>query len=91
MKKKINLGYTNSYDEVPIKTKKDKKIYYPSFYISDKELPIEPDDVGRVVNAVVKLKITGVNTRTSETKKNFNYDFDVQEITFTNLTGTQSY
>lgn len=83
-KRKINLGKkdTSTVCESP-KISKDK-VHYPTVYISDKKLPIEPEDVGKMLNATVRLKVTGVNVRTSEDKQSLNYDFEVREITFGN-------
>ena len=83
-KKKINLGKKRETTvcESP-KTSKDK-VYYPTVYISDKKLPIEPEDVGKMLSAIVRLKITGVNVRTSEDKQSLNYDFEIREIAFDN-------
>lgn len=60
------------------------RVHYPSFYISDKKLPIEPEDVGTILTATVRLKVTGVNMRTNENKQSLNYDFEVREIVFNN-------
>jgi hypothetical protein len=87
--KRINLGKREP--EVccmPEKSKKSTKVHYPSFYIHNKKLPIEPEDVGSTITATVELKVTGVNMRTDEEKQNFNYDFDVHEIVF-NKNGRQ--
>ena len=80
--KRINLGRK----EIPISISKPRgdRVSYPSFYISDKKLPIEPEDVGKVLTATVQLKVTGVNMRTNENKQSLNYDFEVREIVFGN-------
>jgi len=79
--KRINLGKKESTVSCqPERTK--NKIQYPSFYISDKKLPIEPEDVGKMLTATIQLKVTGVNMRTNENKQNLNYDFEVREIVF---------
>lgn len=79
-RKKIKLG-TKRNDEVPVQTKK-KKMYYPSMYIDDTELPLEGEDVGKTFTAQIKLKVTGVNQRTGEKGTNLDYRFDVMEIAF---------
>jgi len=79
--KRINLGKK----EQPVVSKsKENKVYYPSFYISDKKLPIEPEDVGKMFTVTAQLKVTGVNMRTNENKQSLNYDFEVREIVFGN-------
>ena len=79
--KRIKLGRKESV----VSTKKMKdSTYYPSIYISNKKLPIEPEDVGKILSATVQLKVVGVNMRTDEDAQNFNYDFEVREIVFTN-------
>ena len=78
--KRINLGKKESTSCQPEVS--ESKVRYPSFYISDKKLPIEPEDVGKILTATVRLKVTGVNMRTNENKQSLNYDFDVREIVF---------
>ena len=86
--KRINLGKKETMAACqPERVKSKSKTYYPSFYISDKKLPIEPEDVGKILTATIKLKVTGVNMRTNEDKQSLNYDFDVREIVF-NTKGT---
>ena len=80
--KRINLGKKEISTRVT--EPKGSNIYYPSFYISDKKLPIEPEDVGKLLTATVRLKVTGVNMRTNENKQSLNYDFEVREIVFGN-------
>jgi len=81
--KRINLGEKITSTGVQPERPKNR-VHYPSFYISDKKLPIEPEDVGRVLTATVQLKVTGVNMRTNENKQSLNYDFEVREIVFGN-------
>lgn len=84
--KRVNLGKKETMTTcVPERTK--NKVHYPSFYISDKKLPIEPEDVGKTLTATIQLKVTGVNMRTNENKQSLNYDFEVREIVF-NTKGT---
>lgn len=80
-KKKIKLGTKQSNEIVPEKASK-KEMYYPSMYIDDTELPLEPEDVGKTFNAQIKLKVTGVNQRTGEKGTKLDYGFDVMEISF---------
>lgn len=80
--KRINLGKKETSTE--ISEPKKGNVYYPSIYISDKKLPIEPEDVGKMLSATVRLKVTGVNVRTNEDKQSLNYDFEVREIVFGN-------
>ncbi len=80
--KRINLGRKEI--STMVDKAKENKVYYPSIYISDKKLPIEPEDVGKTLTATVRLKVTGVNMRTNEDKQSLNYDFEVREIVFNN-------
>ena len=84
--KRINLGRKET-GAMCIAEKPKNRVHYPSFCIYDKKLPIEPEDVGKVLTATIKLKVTGVNMRTNEDKQSLNYDFDVREIVF-NTKGT---
>jgi len=81
--KRINLG-KKEITPVCESPKRKNKVYYPTIYISDKKLPIEPEDVGKTLTATVQLKVTGVNMRTNENKQSLNYDFEVREIVFGN-------
>jgi len=83
--KRINLGEKETSTLIE-KPRKDR-VHYPTIYISDKKLPIEPEDVGKTLTATVRLKVTGVNMRTNENKQSLNYDFEVREIVF-NIKGT---
>ena len=78
--KRIKLGKKEA--SITLGPDKKNRVHYPSFYISDKKLPIEPEDVGKVMSATVQLKVTGVNMRTNEDKQSLNYDFEVREIVF---------
>ena len=79
MAKKIKLGYRQD-DTMPVKTK--KTLYYPTMYVNNTELPLEPDDVGKKFMALVEVKVTGVNQRTNEKGSNLDYNFEVMEISF---------
>ncbi len=79
--KRINLGRKET-TAICQPEKPKNRVYYPSFCIYDKKLPIEPDDVGKILTATIQLKVTGVNMRTNEDKQSLNYDFDVREIVF---------
>ena len=84
--KRINLGKRETTTAVQPERSKNR-VHYPSFCIYDKKLPIEPEDVGKILTATIQLKVTGVNMRTNEDKQSLNYDFDVREIVF-NTKGT---
>lgn len=67
-------------------TKTDRP-YYPSFYVSNIDLGLDEKDVGKVINAVVKIKVNSVskkiNTNDKEgAKKTEEYNFDVMGIDF---------
>ena len=81
--KRINLGKKETTAMCQPKVSKSK-VHYPSFYISDRKLPIEPEDVGKTLTATIQLKVTGVEVRTNENKQGLNYDFEVREIVFGN-------
>jgi hypothetical protein len=81
--RRIKLGKKET-DSMVTPERHKNRVRYPSFYISDKKLPIEPDDVGKVLTATIQLKVTGVNMRTNEDKQSLNYDFEVREIVFGN-------
>ncbi len=84
----VNLGQTEKehYGECcpePVgKGKKKERIFYPNFSIRDRELPISGDQVGKDVDAVVKLKVTRVSKDDQETGKKFSYAFDIKTIDF---------
>jgi len=80
-RKKIKLG-TKPNKSVLVSTKPKKRLYYPSMYIDNTKLPLEPEDVGKSFNAQIKLKVTGVNQRTNEGGSNLDYSFDIMEIAF---------
>jgi len=79
-RKKIKLG-TKQNSGMTTKASK-KEMYYPSMYIDNTKLPLEPEDVGKTFTAQIKLKITGVNQRTDEKGSNLDYNFNVMEIAF---------
>ena len=79
-RKKIKLGTKPGKSETIPEV--SDEMYYPSMYIDDTELPLEPEDVGKTFTAQIKLKVTGVNQRTNEDGSNLDYNFDVMEIAF---------
>ena len=79
---KVKLGYKHGSDCAISKPKKNE-MYYPNMYISETELPLEPEEIGSVLTATVKLKFTGVNeSKRSSGNDSCNYDFEVHEIEF---------
>ena len=68
-------------EAVPSPTPKLKQpeIYYPSFYV-DKDLGLTEDDAGKVIIALVKLKIVEVGKRATEDNKKHTNNFDVLGI-----------
>jgi hypothetical protein len=60
----------------------EPRLNYPSMYINDTKLPLTGEDIGSIMTAVVQLKITGLNTRSTLKKDSINYDFEVHSIEF---------
>ena len=79
-KKKIKLGYKEDFD-VPTKSEK-KTLYYPSMWINDTDLPLEPEDVGKTFTAQITLEVKGIDSRTNSKGIKFDYSFDVKDIAF---------
>ena len=79
-KKKIKLGYKQDFDVLE-KSEKEE-LYYPSMWINDTELPLEPEDVGKTFTAQINLEVTGVDTRSGSKGTKFDYNFDVKDISF---------
>ena len=79
-KKKIKLGYKEDYD-TPTKKSKEE-LYYPSMWINDTELPLEPEDVGKTFIAKITLEVKGVDLRTDSDGSKFDYHFDIKDISF---------
>ena len=72
---------------MPVESKMSPHISYPSFYVSNIDLGLDEKDVGKTLNAIVKIKINSVskriNTNDKEgTKKTEEYNFDVMGIDF---------
>ena len=72
---------------MPINSKISHSINYPSFYVSNIDLGLDEEDVGKVINAIVKIKVNSVSKRIStnekeKTKKTEDYNFDVMGIDF---------
>jgi len=80
-RKKIRLG-TKQGEEAASKKFSRKEIYYPSMYIEDTKLPLEPEDVGKTFDAQIKLKVKGVSQSTNEGESTLDYSFDIMEIAF---------
>lgn len=58
---------------------KQPETYYPSFYC-DKDLGLDEKDAGKVITALVKLKVVEVGKRVTEDKSRHNTDFKVMGI-----------
>jgi hypothetical protein len=59
-----------------------KDIYYPGFSISNKNLPIVGEEVGKTIIAQVKLKVTSISKNTTREKSSSSIYFDVLGINF---------
>ena len=82
MAHKNNVDLGESFNEsigMPTKTEKNKK-HYPTLHISNKDLPIDENDVGKEMIAVVKVKIKRVSTRKDESKKTKDHVLEVRSI-----------
>lgn len=75
-RRKINLK--QKADSTAVEKIRD---YYPSLYLSDVDLPLTGEQVGKVLNVNATLKFTGLSKK--EGKKT-SYDFEVRSITFVN-------
>ncbi len=82
----INLGKKEQFGG-PVETTKESKsrIYYPGFHVSNIDLGIDEEDVGKTVIATVKLKIEAAGKRIRDekdkgVKKTEDYDFDILAI-----------
>jgi len=81
----INLGRKEDY---PVETAKPadqkERIYYPGFHVSNIDLGIDEEDVGKTLIATVKLRINAaskhINKGDKGIKKTEDYDFDVLAI-----------
>lgn len=74
----IDLGQKPGSIETPV----SRGTYYPSIYIEEKDLPFEDGDVGKTFDAKVKIKLTGLNTRSREGSDMKTFDFEVRKIEF---------
>lgn len=57
-----------------------KEVYYPSFYVDNKDLGLDANDAGKEIMAVVKLKVRRVGKEATENKKTDTASFDVVGI-----------
>ena len=91
----INLGHKSEVETAsPIQSKdKNPQIYYPSFHVSNVDLGLGEDDVGKVLTAVVKVKINSagksIRTDGKKTKTTHNYSIDVLGIEFKGIKGSK--
>lgn len=91
----IHLGRKRSSMEVCAKpTKEDKnKEDFPYLSISDIDLGLDENDVGKIIDAVVKLKVNGVSKNISDNngkpKKAHSANFDVCDIEIKRIKGSQ--
>ena len=78
----IDLGRKPQETSAVPESKVSSKIYYPSFYVDNKGLPISDNDVGKTVIAQVKLQVTSVEKRVTKDKNTYDTRFDVLGISF---------
>ena len=61
---------------------KGKKIYYPSLYISNKDLGLDEKDVGNRKTAIIEVEVKEVSKRINAEKKTDSAILDVINIEF---------
>ena len=65
----------------PSVSSEKNKVYYPTVYISDKDLGLGEEDVGKEMMATVKIKVRGVSMNKREgDKKSHSIDLDLLSI-----------
>jgi len=72
-------------DVVSGSSKRKTIINYPSFHVNDITLPLTSKDVGKVITAVVKLRVNKAGTEIEEydmPKKRYRASFSVMGINF---------
>ena len=74
----IDLGEKPGSKEVPVSS----GTYYPTIYIENKDLSFDESEVGKTFDATVKIKLTGMNTRSREGSDAKTFDFEVRKIEF---------
>ena len=57
---------------------------HPSFYVSDKDLPVGKDDVGKTLLVKMVVKFTGYSMNNSTKANHKSYTFAMQSIEFLN-------
>lgn len=78
----IDLGRKQSTISEGSVNSEKKRIYYPSFYVDGKSLPIDEKDVGKTIMASVKLRVNSVEKKINKKGKVENSNFDVIAIDF---------
>ena len=81
----INLGKKQTTSQGISISKPSKKvtISYPEFYIDDIELPLGSDEVGKIITAVVQLKVKKAGAEIGyDNKKSYRALFSVIGIDF---------
>ena len=74
--KRTDLGIKENYEaSKPPKN----KVVYPSFYVR-KKLPIDKKSIGKTFDVRAKIKLVGLDQRTSKNKDDFDYTFDIINI-----------
>ncbi|MFA6142499.1 MAG: hypothetical protein WC738_04300 [Candidatus Omnitrophota bacterium] len=78
----VDLGKKHDNTGGPVEaTKSENKVYYPTVYISDKDLGLGEEDVGKEMMATVKVKVRGVSMNKREgDKKSHSIDLDILSI-----------
>lgn len=78
----IDLGKKDNLSTpVATESKKEKnKLHYPYLHIDDRDIGIRDEDVGKVIEARIKLKINSVSKNINKEKKTFGQTFDVLGI-----------
>jgi len=54
---------------------------YPSFYLTDKTLPLKESDVGKTITVVADIKLISLSNSVNSGGKDVSYQFDVVNLT----------
>jgi len=78
--KRVSLGYKIKEEVTKVKPKSDMS--YPTFYVHDKKLPLEEENIGKMLNVSARIKLVGLREENRDGRKSLDYDFEIREITF---------
>lgn len=78
-RKKVDLGRKL---KPMVAEKPTRKTTYPSFYISERKLPIVPNDVGKSFTCEIVAELTGIREEAGRDGNKYSYDFEMKSISF---------